>query len=73
MGLLSSSVSIIRYKVNGMIENPVVETVEKCLGSNAIPEIDGGVSDKISGWTSFENPFKPEFYGSIRLTQSILS
>jgi hypothetical protein len=47
-----------------MIKNPVVETVEKCLGSNAIPEIDGGVSDKISGWTSFDNPFKPEFYGS---------
>jgi hypothetical protein len=63
MGFLSSSVSINRYRVNGTLEKPVVETVERCLKSNTISNIDAGVSQKISGWTSFENPFKPDFQG----------
>ena len=64
MGLLASSVSITQYKVNGILENPVIEMVLKGLTANAISEIDEDVSEKISGWTSFENPFKPDFKGS---------
>lgn len=64
MSLLSSSVSITRYKVDGRLEKPVLETINKSLTKYAIPEIDDNVSEKTLGWTSFENPFKPIFNGS---------
>ncbi len=64
MGLLSSSVSITRYKVEGKIEKPVLETVANGLKKNAIQEIDDDVSEKAVGWTSFDKPFKPDFEGS---------
>lgn len=64
MGLLSSTVSITRYKVEGKIQGPVLQTIANCLKQNAIPEIDDDFSDKIVGWTSFEHPFRPDFEGS---------
>ena len=64
MGLLSSAVSITRYRVNGALENPLLETIAKRLTTNAVCDIDDAVSVKIVGWTSFENPFKPDFSGS---------
>ena len=64
MGLLSHSVSLTRYKVEGSLEKPVIETVADCLKARAIPEIDGDVSEKTVGWTSFERPFHPDFEGS---------
>lgn len=64
MGLLSSSVSITRYKVKGKLEEPVVEVVTRGLKKNILNEIDGDESEKTSGWTSFNNPFKPDFDGS---------
>lgn len=64
MTLLSSSVSISRYRVNGMIREPVLDTVAKGLKDNTITEIDEGVAEKRSGWSSVENPFKPDFTGS---------
>lgn len=64
MGLLSSSVSITRYKVEGKLEKPVLETVANGLKKNAIQEIDDDVSEKAVGWTSFDKPFKPDFEGS---------
>ena len=64
MGILSSSVSITRYKVQGELHEPVLETIAKGLKKNAIKDIDGDVADKAVGWTSFENPFKPDFEGS---------
>nr|HID58745.1 exonuclease [Desulfobacterales bacterium] len=64
MGLLSSSVSITRYRVEGKLEEPVLETMANGLKRHVISEIDGNVSDETIGWTSFENPFNPKFEGS---------
>ena len=64
MGLLSASVSITRYKVEGQLEAPVLETVAEALQENAISDIDDQVPEKISGWTSFEKPYQPDFSGS---------
>jgi len=64
MGLLSHTTSITRYKVEGELKKPVLETVAACLRQFTIPEIDGDVSEKTVGWTSFEKPFQPDFEGS---------
>ena len=64
MGLLSSAVSITRYRVEGKLEGPVLETMAKCLKKNVIPEVDDDISDKTVGWTSFDKPFNPNFEGS---------
>ena len=64
MGLLSSTVSITRYRVEGKLEKPVPETMAQCLKKNAIPGIDDDVSEKTVGWTSFDRPFNPDFEGS---------
>ena len=57
MGLLSSSVSITRYKVEGEVETPVIESVTRGLKQNILNEIDQDEAEKTSGWTSFNNPF----------------
>ncbi len=64
MGLLSSTVSITRYTVDGKIKEPILETVATGLKKHTITDIDDNVADKAVGWTSFENPFKPDFEGS---------
>ena len=64
MGILSSSVSVTRYKVVGKLEEPILETVANGLKKNAITEIDNDISEKAVGWTSFHKPYHPDFYGS---------
>ena len=64
MGILSSSVSVTRYRVEGKIKTPAIETVANGLKKNAIAEIDDDVSDKAVGWTSFHKPYHLDFYGS---------
>ena len=64
MGIFSSSVSVTRYKVEGKLESPVLETVANGLKKNAIAEIDDNISEKAVGWTSFHKPYHPDFYGS---------
>ena len=64
MGLLSSSASITRYRVEGELESPVVETVEKKLTQNILLEIDDDVSEKAVGWTSIDKPYQPDFEGA---------
>ena len=64
MGLLSSVGSLTRYKVEGKLEEPVLETVAAGLKQNSISEIDEDVSEKTVGWTSFSQPFAAEFDGS---------
>ncbi len=64
MGLLSSSTSMTLYRVEGDLKEPVVETVAAALKKNAISEIDGHDSEITAGWTSFNNPYQPNFEGS---------
>ncbi len=64
MGLLSSTVSITRYRVEGKIEGPITEKVEQGLKKFAVSEIEDESAEKIIGWTSFDEPFIPNFEGS---------
>jgi DNA recombination-dependent growth factor C len=64
MGLLSSSVSINRYYVEGKIKEPVLDTVKKGLVKHSFRENDDEPSNKNAGWTSFNNHFTPNFNGS---------
>ncbi len=64
MGILSSNVSITRYNVVGNFDEPVMENMTKILSQNAIVEIDNENFEKSSGWTSFEDHFKPDFTGN---------
>ena len=64
MSILSASVSITRYKVEGKLKPPILETVANGLKKNAIAEIDEDISEKAVGWTSFHKPYQPDFYGS---------
>ena len=64
MSLLSASVSITRYKVEGKLKTPVTETVAAALKKNSISIIDDQSAEKVSGWTSFEKPYQPDFSGS---------
>ena len=64
MGLLSSSVSITRYQVQGKLEKPILETIAAGLKKYTISEIDDPTLDKAVGWTSFKKPYQPDFGGS---------
>jgi DNA recombination-dependent growth factor C len=50
-----------RYRVEGKLKKPVLETVASGLKEHAIPAIDSNASEKTVGWTSFETPFQPNF------------
>ena len=61
MGILSSSVSITQYRVEGRIAEPIIKTVAKGLKKFTVEEIDNESSDKAIGWTCFNNPFSADF------------
>ena len=61
MGLLSSRISITRYKVSGRLDGSVHGIVYKALKRHAIPEIENDGSEAMVGWTSFEYPYTPNF------------
>jgi recombination associated protein RdgC len=61
MGILSSSVSITQYRVEGQIQEPILENVSKGLKKQAIEEIDNESSDKAIGWVCFNDPFSTDF------------
>jgi len=64
LGILSASVSITRYKIDGILKTPVIETVLAGLKNNTIGEIDQEVVEMAVGWTSTHQPFFPDFEGS---------
>lgn len=64
MGILSASVSITRYAVEGVLKGPVIDSVMDGLKKNTITEIDQDILEMAAGWTSTNRPFFPEFEGS---------
>lgn len=64
MGVLSATMAITRYKVEGSLEGAAAEAVYRGLTKNAIAEIDNEAEDRSSGWTAFGNPYFPNFEGS---------
>ncbi len=64
MGLLSSTVSVSRYKVKGELKEAVLENVYNGLTKNVIREIDDNPVEKSVGWTSLDSPYAPDFEGS---------
>jgi recombination associated protein RdgC len=64
MGLLSATTSLSRFKVDGKLDDPVIDTIATGLKKNIIADIDGNPSDRSVGWSSFKDPFKPDFEGS---------
>ena len=73
MGLLSSTVSIMRYKVEGRIEEPVFENVAKGLKKNVINDIDKEAEEKAVGWTTLENPYSPDFANRLFVIDTYLA
>lgn len=61
MGILSSSVSITQYRVEGKHPEPILESVGTGLKKYAIKEIDNESSDKAVGWACFNDPFSTDF------------
>jgi len=64
MGLLSATTSLTRYKVDGKIEDPILDTIAAGLKKNTISDIDDNPSDQAAGWASFQDPFNSNFEGS---------
>lgn len=64
MSLLSPSVSITQYRVEGQLPAPVNDHVTAALQNNTISDIDNDASDQTFGWTSFDDPYQPDFEGS---------
>jgi DNA recombination-dependent growth factor C len=70
MGILASTASLTRYRVNGQLgENPI-EQVESGLKRYKIVEIDNEPEDISVGWTSLNDPYHPDFDGSSFLVAS---
>jgi DNA recombination-dependent growth factor C len=53
-----------RYRVSGKIDGPLMETIHQGLSRHTVPEIDGESTEKATGWTSWQNPYQPDFEGS---------
>lgn len=64
MGILSTTVSLVRYRVDGKPKEPLLESVADGLKQYAVSTVEDDVSETMVGWTSFETPFEPNFDGS---------
>ncbi|MEJ5359998.1 MAG: recombination-associated protein RdgC [Desulfobacterales bacterium] len=63
MGFFSSTVSFVRYRVEGRIPGDLTEAVREGLKRDAIRDIESDPAESASGWTSFGSPFHPDFEG----------
>lgn len=70
MGILSSTVSLTRYKVNGALGDTPIERVEQGLKKFTILDISKEPIEMASGWTSLFDPYTPDFNGSSFLVAS---
>ncbi|MBU1168810.1 MAG: recombination-associated protein RdgC [Proteobacteria bacterium] len=70
MGILSSTVSLTRYRVNGSFSDAPIEHVEEGIRKFKIQDIDNEPSELSVGWTSLFDPFNPDFEGSSFLVAS---
>jgi recombination associated protein RdgC len=61
MGILSSTVSITPYRVEGKLDQPIMETVARGLKKNAIEDIDKDSADRAVGWACLNEPFSVDF------------
>ncbi|MFH1152462.1 MAG: recombination-associated protein RdgC [Pseudomonadota bacterium] len=61
MGLLSSSQSVSRYRVEGDMGDSVLDHVRNGLKANAISQIEDEYAEIATGWTPYESPFDPDF------------
>lgn len=61
MQLLSSTVSLTRYLVEGELAEPFMETVRNGLKTHVIREIDNDPAQKSVGWTCSDRPYQPDF------------
>jgi len=64
MGFLSPTTSLTRYRVEGKLDDPVMDNICRGLTGNAISNIDDDAAERIIGWTAFSDPFVPGFEGS---------
>jgi len=64
MGLLSATTSLTRYRVDGKLDDPIMDTIAAGLKKNTIADIDNNPSDQAVGWVSFQDPFRTDFEGS---------
>lgn len=63
MGFFSSSISCVRYRVEGHLRGNPTELVREGLLRNLIREIEDDPADSASGWTSFSDPYHPAVDG----------
>lgn len=61
MGLLATTTSLTRYRVEGQLDEPIMESVYQGLKQHCIADIDENPSDQAVGWTMFENPYQNGF------------
>lgn len=61
MGLLSTTTSLTRYRVEGHLEEPIIDGVYSGLKEHCIADIDENPSDQAAGWVTFQNPFQRSF------------
>jgi recombination associated protein RdgC len=61
VGVLSPSTSLSRYRVEGTAKNPLRESVLNGLTRHVFASSGDNVADKTIGWTSFKDPYQPEF------------
>jgi DNA recombination-dependent growth factor C len=64
MAILSRTVSLARYRVDGKLKEPLMETVTEGLKRYAISAVEDDMSNKSIGWTAFHTPYQPGFDGS---------